>query len=124
MLQLNSYSEVLLAKDTREVKSEVSFTHEQQDGIMALLEQKWEEEAQLHEMPQPVIQVPDIQSQEWGEELSGDQALLLVQVGLNVGGWWIRHLPSTEHLQTQGYQYTDANTASRSSRGRYTLANF
>ena len=101
----------------------MSFTKEQLDGIAALLLQKWEQERTFEVAPRCIIQVPEIQRQQWGKDLSDEQALTLMQIGLDADKWYIQDLNPTAR-GTKGYQYTDAETAAKSPPGKYRLAYF
>ncbi len=101
----------------------MSFTKEQLDGIAALLPQKWEQERAFEVAPRPLIQVPEIQRQEWGKDLSDEEALTLIQIGLGIGGWYMQELrPTAQGIK--GYQYTDAETAANFPAGKYRPAHF
>jgi hypothetical protein len=101
----------------------LSFTKEQLDGIAALLLQKWEQERAFDVAPRPIIQIPEIQRQEWGRDLSDEQALTLIEIGLDADRWYVQELKPTAQ-GIKGYQYTDAETAANSPRGKYRLASF
>ena len=103
--------------------NELSFTKEQLDRIAALLLQKWEQEKASKVAPRPLIQVPEIQRQEWGKDLSDEEALTLIQIGLEFGEWYVQNLRPTPQ-GIKGYQYTDAETAANFPAGKYRLAYF
>ena len=105
------------------MKTALSFTKEQLDEIAALLLQKWEQEMAFEVAPRPIIQVPEIQRQEWGKDLSDEQALTLIEIGLDADKWYIQDLKPTAQ-GIKGYQYTDAETAAKSPPGKYRLAYF
>ena len=105
------------------MKNELSFTKEQLDEIAALLRQKWEQEMAFEVAPRCIIQVPEIQRQEWGKDLSDEQALTLIEIGLDADKWYVQDLrPTAQGIK--GYQYTDAETAANFPAGKYRLAYF
>ncbi len=98
----------------------MSLTEEQFAEVVALLLYKWEQEVGQRgptgdeTPPRPIIQVTDVQEQGWGRELSDEQARMLIEFGLESGGWYVKHPPITTAQGIRGYQYTDATTAARS----------
>ena len=99
------------------------FTKEQYSGIDYLLYQRWEE-AKRYGAPRPDIQIPQVQREAWGRDLSDERALILIEHGLEFSGDWYVGDPIRGAQGTWGYQYTDVLTAVNAPPGRYRRASF
>ena len=99
------------------------FTEEQYAGIEDLLYRKWEE-ATRPGPPHPDIQIPQVQREGWGQDLSDEHALILIEYGLEYSGDWHVGEPIRGAQGTWGYQYTDAKTAANAPPSRYRRRSF
>ena len=82
------------------------FTAAQRIGIDAMLRRNWEEEKGQAGPPRPTIAARAVTQEPWGEGLSVEEAVSLIQYGLVMGDWLVGDaIPDRD--QPRGYFYTD-----------------